>query len=347
MKKLLSLLTLIVLSITGAKAQGAVIEGASYYLPKTALKFTLLIEKKQFTPGEYADYAINYLKQSEAVLDAKTSYRIISIKMEDEGVIDTAKYYTAKISPKLSIQKVYMNTDRLLRSVNKEPAVETATTHFTPAPKPKKLNPRNYMSEDILSAGSKAKTAQLCAEEIYEIRNSRNELTRGQAETMPTDGEQLRLMLASLNEQEQAFLQLFEGSTECDTIEKTIVISPDREVDHRVLFRFSEAFGLVDADDLSGAPYYIKITDLHQTPEDTRTEKEKQKEKDETGLFINVPGRAHITVSKEEKTLHEYDVTLAQFGRVENMSAALFGKKVFTSYEVNTKNGAMMNLKSE
>lgn len=347
MKKILSLIILFFTVSSLTKAQDAIVEGASYYLPKTALQFTLLIEKKQFTPGEYAGYAINYLKHSDAVLDAWSSYRILSMDMKAIGLADDAKYYTAKINPKLSIHNVYMTSDGVLLSVNAAPKPVAADKHFTPAPKSTPLNPRDYMSEDILSAGSKSKMAQLCAEEIYEIRSSRNELTRGTAETLPKDGEQLRLMLASLDKQEKALLQLFEGTTECDTIEKTIVICPDREVEDLVLLRFSDSFGLVDADDLSGAPYYITVTDLHKTPEDTRTEKEKQKDKDETGLFVNVPGRAHITISKEEKPWKEYDTTMAQFGRTENVSALLFGKKVKTSYEVNPVSGAMVNLKSE
>lgn len=347
MKKITIFLFCLIGALNSAMAQEAIIEGTSYYLPKTALQFTLLIEKKEFKPGEYADYAISYLKESETVLDAKTSYRILDIKMKPVGVVDTAKYYTAKPSTKVNIQKIYMSKEGLLRSVNMEPASTEEQKHFTPAPKPTPLRPRDYMSEEILAAGSKSKMAQLCAEEIYDIRSSRNELTRGTAETMPKDGEQLRIMLASMDKQEKALLQLFEGTTTCDTTEAVVTICPEREVERRAIFRFSNAFGLVEADDLSGAPYYITIADMHQTPEDTRTEKEKQKQKDETGLFINVPGRAHISLNKEEKKIAEYDISFAQFGRVENISPVLFGKKTHTSYEVNQTTGAMTNLNSQ
>lgn len=345
--KIAAIFLLSLLSFTCTMAQDAVKEGVSYYLPKTALQFTLLIEKKTFTPGEFADYAINYMKQSEAVLDAKTSYRIINMDMKAVGVADTAKYYMAKISPKLSINKVYTNADGVLTSVNVKSKAVEEDKKFVAAPKPKPLRPRDYMNEDILSAGSKSKMAQLCAEEIYEIRSSRNELTRGTAEYLPKDGEQLRIMLASLEKQEKALLQLFEGTTDCDTLQTRITIYPDREVNKRVLFRFSDAFGLVAADDLSGAPYYVTITDLHQTPEDTRTEKEKQKEKDETGLFVNVPGRARVTINCEEKKYKEYDIPFAQFGRTENMSAVLFSKKAATSYEINPVSGVIVNFQSE
>ena len=33
------------------------VDGASYYLPKTELRFSLLVEKATFTPGDLAPYA--------------------------------------------------------------------------------------------------------------------------------------------------------------------------------------------------------------------------------------------------------------------------------------------------
>lgn len=330
-----------------ATAQSPVIEGTSYYLPKTAMQFRILIEKTSFKPGDFCDYADRYLKLGDVALDAKTSYRIVDIKMKVTSEADTSKYYTAHISPKLSISKVYIGDNGVLRSVNTEPDPVLEEKSFVPAPKKKPLNPRDFMSETILSAGSRAKMAQLCAEEIYEIRNSRNELTRGTAETMPTDGEQLRLMLASLDTQEAALRSLFEGTTRIDTTETVITVSPDREVSRRLVFRFSDAFGMVDADDFSGSPYYISVTDLRQTPEDTRTEKEKQKQKDETGLYVNVPGRAHVTLFREENACLEQDIPFAQFGRVDNLSSVLFSKKVFTSFKVSPVTGSIIDLQSE
>ena len=351
MKRFLKNISLLAASLallaSPASAQSPVVEGTSYYLPKTAVQIKVLIEKTTFKPGDFCDYASRYLKLGDAHLDATTSYRIVDMKMKVVGEADTSKYYTAHISPKMSISKVYVGENGVLRSVNTEPDPILEEPPFVPAPKKKPLNPRDFMSEAILSAGSRAKMAQLCAEEIYEIRNSRNELTRGTAETMPTDGEQLRLMLASLDTQEAALRSLFEGTVRIDTTETVITVSPDREVSRRVIFRFSDAFGMVDADDFSGEPYYISISDLHQTPEDMRTEKEKQRQKDETGLYVNVPGRAHVAIFKNETLCMEQDISYAQFGRVDNISPLLFGRKVFTSYKVSPVNGNIIDLHSE
>lgn len=327
-----------------AFAQEPVNEGAPYYLPKTAFKFRILVQKTTFTPGEYAEYASRYLKQSDAVLEPKTSYKIIDLKMQPIGVPDASKHYTAKAGMKYNIQKIHVNDNGVLLSVNTDPTPNKEEPLFSPARKPAPLNPRDYMSEDILAAGSKAKMAQLCAEEIYTIRTSRNDLTRGTAETMPKDGEQLKLMLASLNTQEKALRQLFEGVTEIDTTEHVVTVMADAQTTGQLAFRFSEAFGLTAADDFSGSPYYISVTDLRQTPEDTRTEKEKIIQKDDPGLFINVPGKAHVVLYNANKTVKEMDVFYPQFGRVEALAASLFTKKVSTSFQLNQITGTTMHL---
>lgn len=344
MKGFISLFVIAFAMFQSVLAQDVVNEGVSYYLPKTAFKFRILVEKTSFTPGEYAEYASRYLKQSDAVLTPKTCYKILDIKMQPYGVADPSKHYTSKAGPKYNIQKVFVNETGILSAVNTDPDINKEEPLFMPALKPAILNPRDYMNEDILAAGSKAKMAQLCAEEIYTIRSSRNDLTRGTAETMPKDGEQLRLMLASLDTQEKALRQLFEGVTVADTMEHVITVMADVQTTGQLAFRFSDAFGLTTADDFSGSPYYLSVTDLHQTPEDTRTDKEKTVQKDDPGIFVNVPGKAHIVLFNANKTVKEMDVFYPQFGRVEAMAASLFGKKVLTSFQLNQTTGTTVRL---
>lgn len=347
MKGIISLFVIALAMFQPVLAQDAVNEGVSYYLPKTAFKFRILVEKTVFTPGEYAEYASRYLKQTDAVLTPRTAYKILDVKMQATGVPDHTKHFTTKAGPKLNIQKVYVNENGILASINTEPVISKDEPLFVPAMKPAQLNPRDYMNEDILAAGSKAKMAQLCAEEIYAIRASRNDLTRGTAETMPKDGEQLRLMLASLNTQEKALRQLFEGVTVSDTVEHELIVMADVQTTGQLAFRFSDAFGMTTADDFSGSPYYLSVTDLRQTPEDMRSEKERIVQKDDPGLYINVPGKAHVVLFNANKTVKEMDVFYPQFGRVEALNASLFNKKVMTSFQLNQTTGTTMRLDSQ
>lgn len=133
------------------------------------------------------------------------------------------------------------------------------------------------MTEEILIAGSTAKMAELVAKEIYNIRESKNSLTRGQADYMPKDGVALKLMLDNLDEQEQAMMQMFAGTT--DRIEKsfTIRIKPEADMKEKVAFRFSKKLGMLDADNLSGEPYYISIINQETLPPMDPKGKEKRR----------------------------------------------------------------------
>ncbi len=332
---------------TGAFAQNAV-EGTTYYLPKTALNYTLLIERVTTQPGELSMYAGRFLKKDDVVSKATTAYRILKIQMTSVGVADTAKRFTPKIDAKHSINSMKVDEDsRILLAVNAEPKKIEKPAPFFAAPKPLPLNPRDYMSQEILAAGSSAKMAELIAQEIYDIRESKNQLNKGQADFMPKDGEQMRIMLNNLNTQEAALLQMFEGVTEKDTVETTITFVPSKAVDKQVLFRFSKKFGLVDADDLSGEPYYISIEDLHKQVENTAIDTSEKKSKDDAGIYANLPGKIKATLYRSEKQIAEYEVYAAQFGITAPMDNELFSKKLLTSLVYDPTTGHVETISTE
>ena len=62
-------------------ASAQTVEGTSYYLPKTALQLTLLVEKTTYQPGEFAAYAQRYMKKNDVQLESSTTYRLIDTKM--------------------------------------------------------------------------------------------------------------------------------------------------------------------------------------------------------------------------------------------------------------------------
>ena len=68
MKKLLFAAMLLCSTVAMAQQQttqmkpGRTAEGIVYYLPKTAIEFNLLIEKKTYTPGIFAKYGEKYLR---------------------------------------------------------------------------------------------------------------------------------------------------------------------------------------------------------------------------------------------------------------------------------------------
>ena len=324
---------------------GVTSEGAIYYLPKTAIRVTVQIEKTSYTPGEFCKYADRYLRLKDVATDASVSYRISEIRQEPVGVADTTKRYAVKFDPKTVAANVALADDGVLLAINATPKPLQLQPTFKPAPRQEKENPRQFMSEEILAAGSTAKMAELTAQDIYEIRESRNLLVRGQADNMPKDGAQLRLMLNLLDKQDRALTSLFAGITEKDTIEKIITIIPHQETKQELLFRFSKKLGIVDDDDLSGVPYYISIANLHAAPMPDIDGKKKQKQ--EQGIYINVPGKMKSAIFNVDGTINTQEMPAAQFGNTELLSGALFNKRSATHLWLNPVTGAVDRLEAE
>ena len=173
--------------------------------------------------------------------------------------------------------------------------------------------------------------AELCAQEIYDIRESRNALVRGEAENTPKDGAQLKLMLEQLDEQANVLESLFSGSVQTSTEVFSFNYIPEQETEKELLFRFSKKLGRVDNDDLAGEPIYVKVKNMETVPpvqEDIQTSK--KKEKIEKGVYYNVPSKAQITVFTPQTEYATIETPMGQFGTVEILSSLLFDKKTTT-----------------
>lgn len=325
---------------------GVTTEGAVYFLPKTAINITIQVEKSTYTPGDFCKYAERYLRIKNVSSDPSVSYRITDIRQEAVAVADTTKGFAVKFDPKTSATNVRLSHDGILLAINAEPNQLPATQPFVPAPRVTLINPRQYMSEEILAAGSTSKMAELTALDIYEIRESRNLLVRGQADNMPKDGEQLRLMLNQLDLQDRTMTSLFTGTTVSDTTEYTITIVPDKDINREVLFRFSQKLGLVDKDDLAGTPYYIIIEDLKTVPAPEPVDP-KKKSKQVPGIYVNIPGRMRSTISDSKGTITAAEFAAGQFGNVELLSGALFNKRYTTRLWLHPLSGSVEKLEAE
>ena len=134
---------------------------------------------------------------------------------------------------------IVLTNDGIIKSINVPYSTNnTSSASASSSSSSRKINPRDFLTEEILTANSTAKMAELVAKEIYSIRESKNALIRGQADFMPQDGQQLRLMLESLEDQEKALIEMFAGHYEVDSTPYIMRINPDKELNNRVAFRF-------------------------------------------------------------------------------------------------------------
>lgn len=327
---------------------GVTAEGITYFLPRTGLHVTLVATRTIHTPGEYAAYAERYLRLKDVPQTTYDEWQITGIAVTPFGTADKSKAYSVKLKSKTSAPLVSLAADGRLLAINVKdaPAEQQLSTPSVVKNDAKHLNPADYKTEEILSAGSVTKMAELTADEIYDIRENRTLLTKGQADFMPKDGEQLRLMLASLDTQEEALLQLFKGTTDTETHTFTLDYVPDSIVDKAVLFRFSKHLGMVDADDLAGEPYYISVSDLKTLPAETATADGKPK-KEVEGVRYIVPSKAAVKVFDAKREIYSNTFPMAQLGRVECLGGDLFNKKFGTHVYFSPETGAIAKIEAE
>ena len=319
---------------------GVAANGVNYMLPKTALRVDVEALKVTYTPGEYAKYADRYLHIIGVATEPSTAWSVTRLNVAQEGVPDTAKTYTVKMKDKTIAPMVQLTPSGILLSVNTHANVEerslfeSHTTHH-------RLEARQYLTEDILTATSIAKRAELTAQEILDIRESKNAIKRGQVESMPKDGASLKIVLDELNVQEEALTQLFIGYADTTFTATSFSVLPSADVEKEVLFRFSRKLGFVDADDLAGEPYYLTVKDLHTVTLPSELELAKRKI---YGLVYNMPSMADVRISTLQTTLYEQQLPFAQFGTIDMLSPTLFNKGATTKLTLHPATGGILHL---
>ena len=318
------------------------LQAQTYYLPKTTLNIHLLIEKQTYTPGRFSRYAEKYLRVSGVSQDQQVSHRIIGCDVTTLGVRDTTKCFTLRLKGKSESADIRLSDDGVLLSINTDPLTPSSsliTQHAALNTQPSSLNTQHasLLSAEVLAAGSTAKMAELTAQQITELRERRQLLATGEADNMPQDERQLQLMLSELDSQCNALTSLFTGTVRRDTTAQEVTLCPDKEMEREVVFRLSRRLGLVDKDDLAGAPYYITLKNLHPAEKVPLPENKKGE-----GLYANVPGTVQLTLQQEDQPLATFQVPMAQFGFVELREASLF-KRYHTTLQLHPATGAVVS----
>ncbi|MEG1563552.1 MAG: DUF4831 family protein [Bacteroides sp.] len=351
MKKLVILTGIVIATATTAVAQTEVTAGVTrgkefgvtYTLPKTQIEIAIRANKVSYVPGEFYKYAERYLRLNNVTSNPQEYWELVNVQVNATGIPDSENVYFVKMKDKTVAPLIELTEDGIIKSINRPTSIKKGipATPLTAAIK-KSVNPRDFLTEEILMSSSSAKMAELIAKEIYNIRESRNALVRGQADNMPKDGEQLKLMLDNLEEQEHAMTEMFAGTRKIEEKVFTIRLTPNKEFKNEIAFRFSKKLGIVANNDLAGEPAYINLKNmktLHLPQEEGKRKVE--------GIAYNVPGKALVTLTKGKDILFEGELPITQFGSVEYLAPALFNKKATTMVSFNPATGGLVKVDRE
>lgn len=320
---------------------GTLDEGIVYYLPKTQLEIKVTATKVTYTPGELCQYANRYLRMQGISAQPSEHWELHSIEVNPIGVPDAHKAYSIKLKDKMVTSQVELTEEGIIKAINTTAPEEKAAAPKSVTEKPNRMDPRNFMTEEILLAGSSNKMAELIAKEIYNIRESKNNLTRGQADYMPQDGTALKIMLNNLEEQEKALTEMFSGYTDYTEKTFTFYVEPEQEITDQVICRFSKKLGVVKGNNLAGEPIYLSVKNETTLPP---TDEEAKAKKKLDGVIYNIPGKGMVSVKGLGKTYYNKELQVTQFGETEVLLNNLFNKKVNTRVIFNPITGGIMKI---
>lgn len=310
--------------------------GLVYSLPLTALSIEVTARHEVRTAGPYWQYARKYIGTDKAISNNSDTWTVTSVSVTPYGVPDSGRQYLMQLKPG-AVTTICVGADGMLLAVNKhvddpQPQVAPEGTRTQPGGS-ERIDPREYLQyvdEDFIASQSTAKQAQMLAESLMEIRDAKISLTRGTADTMPTDGRQLELMLNSLAHQEAAMTAAFLGTLETETVTRTYTYVPDEE-GSQILFRMSDFAGFVGSDNYAGAPVYInvQVTNRGEMPLDAKGEPKKLPK---DAVMYCVPGSAEVALTLDDDVLYRREFDFAQYGLEFGLNPALFTDRKAPSF---------------
>ncbi len=304
--------------------------GIAYTLPVTAVDITIEAEFTREEPGEFYKYAPKYLNIDNPITEPSLNASVKSVTISTHGVPDPGQRYLVTLK---SSQAPYIiiGENNIPLAINTESIAQIQQPEL-PEARPADPTPletsaaRQVITQEMLQSHSSAKRAELAAEQIYALRQSRTDLITGQAEQMPPDGAAMKLVMDNIEAQEQALVAMFAGTKSTYTEVHTFTVIPEENINRRIIARISATSGIVDANDLSGFPVYLSVKELNRG-------KMPVNDKGETlpfpkgGIAYNIPGQAQVTVIASGKEMASKDVDLAQWGIVYGMAPSNFTDK--------------------
>jgi hypothetical protein len=303
--------------------------GVAYSLPKTSAVVTVNYTKTTRKSGEFYQYAERYLSMSAPITENSVIYTIDNIEATTKGVVDKDKSYLVEFRSNMTAPFVTLTKDGLICAINDEYALTKEEMVVQPAVKTPGilLNPESFLSEEILRAGSTAKQAELIAKQVYRLRESRTNILTGDADNMPPDGNAYKLVMSRLDEQEKTLVSMFAGTETVETGTREFTILPDeKDIENRIIFRFSSKLGVVDANDLSGAPVYFSLKNKNPIEKPVLTPKEEKdmEKKFSAGIIYNIPNKADLTIAFNGKDYVKKECDIVQYGVQDVLAPKMF-----------------------
>jgi len=314
--------------------------GIVYSLPKILLQVEVDTKCIQETPGIYFQYADRFLGMKEVIQSESIRYEITGFRLTSKTITDPEQAYLISTGKKSKNVVIALTPNGFLKSINGKSQIDEKTTKVATKTIVKEDSKKwetpasSIFTREMQQANSTAKMAELAANQLFNIRDTRFNLLTQEVEKTPQDGRSYEIVLGELKRLENAYLELFKGMITESKQTFSYTLNPQKDSTD-VLLRFSLLKGVLDKSNLGGDPIYMEIKALPVAAEALRVDKTATAR----GLYYRVPGQAVVSITDGKDVLFSQEVTVPQFGRVLSLPATQF-----TAAELCTKTGALIEL---
>ena len=313
-----------------------------YYSPKTEVRLDFAYEVEIQEAGIYAEYAEELLGVTDFVKESQTTYRLESVHIgtstqaDLDGVPMLLSFNEKGILKGYNIPYVAPQAPKKFDHPKKE-------DHFC---QPFIVPP---FAEDILKAMDSTDVAEVVAQQIYRIRETRTYLLSGEVEHAPADGASMKAVLEELDKQERVLTDLFVGKRFRRMDHKVFTIVPDTT---EQLYFFSAENGFTESDNVDADTIRVHMTLEAQTLAAAEPVEEPAKGKKKgqvttpelSPIVYNLPGSAEVKVVFQDRLLAGKTVPVAQLGVDVPLPKELFTGEQLPIIVFNEKTGNVISI---
>jgi len=312
-----------------------------YFLPQTAFKVTITVEKNEQLKGYYSDFADKMLGISNVFSENKTTYLISKADIQSFIIPDSNLQFLVEMSKKQIKSDFYLQIlNNSIRPVESKPYVyqqPTQMSEFFKNYSDQKLleKEESYVETRIIDGVltqvpvSKTKTitksleqqAQEAADFITKIRKDRyNVITANHEVTFSKEA--LQFMIDELNQLEKNYLELFIGTTVKQTFTFEFIVIPQNDKDLDIpVFTFNEKQGLKTIGQLPQEDiYFIKLNpqfNLSLYNQQRELWKSNKNYKKQNGYQYRASIPAEIELFHQNRSIHQFGVyPVFQFSKI-------------------------------
>ena len=317
-----------------------------YGLPQTRLYFEIELVKIVVKKGPYSEYANRMLGLQNVPTKDSESWQIKSIHINSKQEVDSKRNYS------LSFTDYPENIDKVIRFTNAGLMLDLSVGNVLLSNQNQGKNSDDFqfinlaMSSSVnekvdtvyktmltdtafvripvvqktVMARTAEEQAREAAQQIFDIRKNRLEILISKAD-YPPDGASLKLVLQTLDKQEEQLLSLFYGVKIEDKQTVTFSVLPEKPETTAELFYFSERAGIVSKN-TAGAKSVWYETGKVTVPASITPESQAK-----NIIYYRIPQVVEVSAGVDRNTLVRENITICQLGNIVSFPLIATPKK--------------------